>query len=203
MGIKDFLLPAVLAGAILGSQAHASDSSWSSSSSCSSESRQPVCTPRFNNLYDPIIGSFGIKSACGTSFGVIAFNAGGTLVTEDSLDLFGQLAPHCHRSLGATVGTGHWKKIKKHKYHFVFTKVVSLQASKEKNKPTCPKFRLRVQGVLDLHRDRRCFIAEAHLTRWHLDDLACEHHPFHCEALGFDHKSHHLKLEGKKIEFCD
>lgn len=78
-----------------------SDSSTSSSSSSypisissssSDEPEQPTCRIRYNNLRDDLIGSFGIKSGCGKDFGVISFNAGGTLVTQDSIDL-GQANP--------------------------------------------------------------------------------------------------------------
>ena len=187
------------------SSSSSSSSSYpiSVSSSSSDEPEQPTCRIRYNNLRDDLIGSFGIKSGCGKDFGVISFNAGGTLVTQDSIDLGQANPPAFTKGTQNSVGTGYWKKIRKHHYRFFYTKVVSVYKSKSTLFPNCPKFRIRVEGDLVLNRDNKCFDVCAKLTRWELCDLACNKLPYSCDEHDISHGPFHIKFEGKRVDFLE
>lgn len=143
-----------------------------------------------------------MKNCDKTIFGVISFQAGGTLTTQDSLDIGQANIPTFPQGTENTVGLGYWKKIKKHKYKFFYTKVVSVKGSNPSPFPTVPKYRVRVEGDITLEQDNVCFNACAKLTRWTLCDVACDTTPFSATGPIIGPGPESVKFTGKKLDFC-
>ncbi len=133
-------------------------------------------------------------------FGVISFHAGGTLHTQNSLDIGSANLPQFPEGTQSTVGAGYWKKIKKYKYKFFYTKVVSLKGLNPNSFPTYPEYRIRVEGELTLQRDNS-FRVCAEITRWSLDDLACDSEPFSSSNPVIEPGPKMYTFEGVRVDF--
>ena len=75
---------------------------------------------------------------------------------------------------------------------------MSLKDHNPNSVPTYPAYRSRIEGELTLHKNNKTFNVCAELTRWALEDLACDSIPFY-GIVGPGPEA--IKFTGHKVEF--